>query len=159
MTLLEHSSPSVRNAALLMVAHSSSSNRPISAEMLYCLQQKIPFFHAEANTKARNDFLSIMRRLCLRVHGAIIRMRKLDESTNARIPSQNASPSPQSLNDLLNRQIHFVNEYAEFLCSDLQATASYQRHITALKILHYMISIELLGTDLVSYSILEIDIF
>ena len=113
-------------------------------------------FHAEVDAKARNDFISVIKRLCLRIKGAIARMHKASGSATADISDQ-IFPKPHNRpyddeKDLFEKQKWFVSWYIDFLVREMQPTASYQRHITALKIMHYIVHIGLYMMNTVSFS-------
>ena len=150
--LLAHASPEIRIAALDLMTYSRSSIAPLSEQLLDTLRQNLPQFHAESNPKPRNEFISQMKKLCTRLRDCIYFLRK-----PTRLPSQPgvgkpSIPQERSINGisedlelsqgLLEHQTLFLSWYNDFLVKELKPTSSYQRHITALKILP-----SLLGRD------------
>ena len=127
--------------------YSRSSIEPLTKEILDSLRQTLPQFHTEVNAKARNEFLNQMKRLCTRLRGSISSLKK---ARSTQIPSGNKSASYESstqrfrenldnITSLMGQQILFRDWYADFLTSELRPTSSYQRHITALKTLQFLL--------------------
>ena len=147
--MLAHSSVSIRIHALSLLSRSKSPKEPLSRNCLLSLQNRIAHFHAEVDPKARNDFIPLAKKLFLRVMNVI-----MAQSGAALIPPT----TPEAINfakhstlghDTLHRynivsevnctEQHtiFIRWYMLFLAKELQPTASYQRHITALEILQW----------------------
>lgn len=106
----------------------------------------LPYFHAETDTGVRGDFIASVRTVIQRLRGAISQLHralqrqayqnrpktvKSSELCSKQEVSEVTSPSEY----VLDQHMAFLNWYIRFLVSELQPTASYQRHITALKIL------------------------
>ena len=156
INLLEHSSSDVRIGALSLLVSSSASVRPFSRQVLRRLQQCIPFFHVEVNAKPRNEFIALMKKLCMRLRGATLSLLRRGQATDnlTREHAYTATPfvaefdgeGPLALGNaveqVLNEESHsleehlaFRNWYMVFLLQELRPTATYQTHITALKVL------------------------
>ena len=154
--LLEHSSSDVRIAALSLLLSSSASTRPFSRRLLRRVRQCIPHFHVEVNPKPRNEFIALMKKLCMRIRDATISLLRRGQDTGTFNGEQTATPaSPvasvnceqpvslmdtieQAINDesrVLEEHLAFRKWYMVFLLRELHPTASYQSHITALKVL------------------------
>ena len=159
INLLEHSSSGVRIGALSLLVSSSASARPFSRRVLRRLQQCIPFFHVEVNAKPRNEFIALMKKLCIRLRGATLSLlRRGQESENlTREHAYTATPfvaefdceGPLGLGNAVEEVLHkeshsleehlaFRNWYMVFLFQELRPTATYQSHITALKVLEFL---------------------
>ncbi len=149
MKLLLHASPDTRIAALDLATYSRYSIEPLSREILDALRQALPYFHAEVNTKARNEFINQMRKLCTRLRSSIFALNKAGhhptQTINGKINKphqrlyQHIGKDLDSDQSLIGPQVSFLSWYAEFLARELQPTSSYQRHITALQILYWIL--------------------
>jgi len=154
INLLEHFSPAVRISAFSLLVSSSISSRLFSGETVSCLQRCIPFFHVEASAKARNQFIASMKKLCVRLRGTIMSLIRdhqgsfrasLDQTDDH--PPEGPSSNDQKVHDLsreIQRHVSFQSWYIRFLVHELRPTASYQSHITALRILHSLLEGNLL---------------
>lgn len=159
VSLLEHPSSNVRIAALSLLVPSSASAGPFCRQVLRRLRQCVPYFHVEVNAKPRNEFIALIKKLCMRLRGATISIlrcgKNLDASTTMK--TSNIAPSvagsdgkePVSTGDvtvqaldeqsqILKEHLAFRKWYMVFLIQELRPTASYQSHITALKILPFL---------------------
>ena len=119
----------------------------MTKEVLDTLRQTLPYFHAEVNPKARNEFLNQMKRLCIRVRNSIYSLNKAIHHPSSlggkngpphQMPTQRNATDPDADQSLM-RQISFLNWYSSFLTLELRPTCSYQRHITALKMLYFLL--------------------
>ena len=164
INLLAHKSSSIRNVALSLLAYSSSLTKPFSAKVLASLMDNVSCFHSEVDPKTRNEFISLAKRACTRLNAAIMRLRKSlrDPKGYSHLPDMNR-PYVQALSlaiqeeeteqGLLRANMRFVDCYVEFLIGELRPTASYQRHITALKVIEFNLSLEVFASVLVSLHI------
>lgn len=156
--LLDHSSSSVRIGALSLLV-SSASARPFCRRVLRRMRQCIPYFHVEVNPKPRNEIIAIMKKLCMRLRSATKSLLRCgqDPDTLTRdqtsIPAQlgarsdgnNRTSSENVFEQELDETSHVLDEhlafrkwYMVFLIQELRPTASYQSHITALKMLEML---------------------
>lgn len=159
ISLLEHSSSSVRLAALSLLVSSSASARPFCRRVLRRVQQCIPYFHVEVNAKPRNEFIALMKKLCMRLRGATLSLLRHGQDPDvltreqtsitsrsvARIGGEGPVSSRNVIKQVLDEGPHILEEhlafrkwYMVFLLQELRPTASYQSHITALKILEFL---------------------
>ena len=162
INLLEHSSSSVRIASLSLLVSSSTSLRTLCRRVLRRLRQCIPYFHVEVNVKPRNEFIALMKKLCMRLQAATMSLlrrgqdsdtltnEQIEEQTHVAAPPVARSdgeglvsprnvfrmPNPES--DILEEHLAFRKWYMVFLVQELRPTASYQSHITALKMLEVL---------------------
>ena len=156
ISLLEHSSSNVRIAALSLLVSSSASARPFRRRVLRRVQQCLPHFHVEVNPKPRNEFIALMKKLCMRIRGATVFLLRrgqdpgtfngeqtatpasLVASVNCEQPVSSMDTIEQALDDgsrVLEEHVAFRKWYMVFLLQELHPSASYQSHITALKVL------------------------
>lgn len=159
INLLEHSSSGVRIAALSLLVSSSASARPFSRRVLIRVRRCITNFHVEVNAKPRNEFIALMKKLCMRLRSATMSLLRhgQDPDTLTREQKSITAPSiaksddkgPVSLgnvtdqpldeeSDILEDHLAFRRWYMLFLIQELRPTASYQSHITALKMLGFL---------------------
>ena len=141
--LIEHASADVRIAAFSMMISSSPLSTPLHDNILGCLQDCIPHFHQEANPRTRNEFLASMKPLCLRLGNATKTFSRLSAAAGQRYQDF------PGVGENLMHHIRLVTWYHQFLLHELRPTASYQSHITALKVMHILFSNSNL-TDLIS---------
>ena len=159
-SLLVHSSSAVRLAALSLLVSSSASSRPLCRRVLRRMRQCIPHFHVEANAKPRNEFIALMKKLCMRIRGATLSLLRRHQilynvtgeqaSTAAhffaRLDDEGPVSSGKVIEQVLNEEMYILEEhlafrkwYMVFLLQELRPTATYQSHITALKVSSFLI--------------------
>ena len=158
-SLHAHSSSAVRLAAFSLLVSSSASSTPLCRRVLRRMRQCIPHFHVEANAKPRNEFIALMKKLCMRIRSATLSLLRRDQNTYnvtgaqassaahffARLddegPVGSGNVTEQVLNEMyiLEEHLSFRRWYMVFLLQELRPTATYQSHITALKVLSFLI--------------------
>ncbi|KAI4087710.1 MAG: hypothetical protein LQ344_006595 [Seirophora lacunosa] len=146
--LLHHSSPRIRSAAFSLIVHSSSPSAMLDTTVLLSLRSTIPYYHVEANPKLRQENFAMIKRLLFRVSSAVKSCNKTTPEQPAEmILPERTSPSVLPLHgqvqvkDSRRRQNReFFAWYWGFLARELAPTASYQRHITALKMIDSLFS-------------------
>jgi hypothetical protein len=153
--LLENASPSVRMAALSLLVSSPALFKPPSRQVIHSLRRCLPCFHVEANAKRRNEFIAVMKKLCMRLRASTILLLRagqtletagVDNISDASADSKRDSRKhPSDIGDNLRGHFALRRWYLLFLTHQLRPTASYQSHITALKILHTLITGEVAG--------------
>ena len=140
--LLNHASDTVRSLAFSVIVSSASPIRPFSALALNILHTHIAVLFADTDAKFRNEVLSNSRHMIERLRGATAYLtRELDRNTflfsldysARRVPQKGTSNPLDHISALLAVHEKFVQWYIEFLSGEMIPTASYQRHITALK--------------------------
>ena len=137
--LLENPIPSVRLAALSLVI-SCTHTVPFSHDVFDLLQYFIPFFHLEVNARTRNEYVTLVKRFLVKLKSAVtFTLREGQILARSPLEQEYAQGSSQvavhKISKFLLQVIVFQSWYMRFLDHELQPTASYQRHITALKIL------------------------
>ena len=151
--LLLHKSPSIRLAALNFTTSSKSTTELIPNNIFDSLRECLPQFHAEADAKSRNEFISVAKKLLTRLKGGLAqtsRSRNVSQTFLSKEASGTSiEPAEESSDDrnasyaLINCNVRFLNWYTTFLSGELLPTASYPRHITALKLLHLLLQMGL----------------
>jgi hypothetical protein len=125
-----------------VLVSSSSPIRPYSAVALNLLRGNLAVLYADTDAKFRNEILSNTRHMIERCRGAIAFLTRELENSKFLLQNDQAikAPPQQALPGLLDDitsllEIHkkFIRWFVEFLSGELVPTASYQRHITALK--------------------------
>ena len=136
---LTHPSSTIRNAALSALVHNQATSSPFSPATIQTMKETLPLFYTESNNRARNECLSTIKRVCLRLHDSITKLQKTDPIYSARersdAPPPDATEIALTVQDRLDDHVNFVQWLFSFCCGELQATASYQRHIMTLKVL------------------------
>ena len=90
-----------------------------------------------------------MKKLCTRLQSSVSSLKKIGrnfrqvqngrKNSSHQMPIQPINKDTDSDASLMGQQISFLNWYADFLTRELRPTSSYQRHITALKILSFQL--------------------
>lgn len=146
--LLSHSLGRVRSAAFSVLVSSISSIRPFPTYTLDLLKQKLCILHADTDAKFRNEVLSNSRHMVERLRGATSNLtRELvmsglsvhSESNVERENNQLTKEAKSALEVSLQEHKNFMNWYLQFLSNELVPTASYQRHITALRAIQIVV--------------------
>lgn len=132
--LLNNASASVRLAALTLLVCSKQSTRPYSSESLRILQTNIPHLHADTDASFRGEVISLIQTLVYRLRNIVATLAKSDISH-----SKSAGSATSHKDKLLEAHILFVKWYIDFVADELRPSASYQRHISGLKVLNVFI--------------------
>ncbi|KAK4189594.1 thyroid adenoma-associated protein [Podospora australis] len=149
-SLLAHPSISVRSSAFSLLVSSQATTKPFSTAAFNLLKRHLAAFHADYDAKVRNEVLGLTKSLLKRVKNIItVAQRALIDFANREaqgISNEKPKPPPKkkagseaALKDafeamaLLDHHTSFIKWYLDFLKSELLPTASYQRHITAMK--------------------------
>ncbi|KHN95126.1 HEAT repeat protein [Metarhizium album ARSEF 1941] len=161
-SVLAHPSHEVRCLALSLLVTSPSTTRPYSPVAFDLLRRYLGAFFADPDAKFRVDVASKTRDMFRRVRGAIHvlkrsipRARAKAQKADAPLPfGKDAASQPMlyqsnlislpevQLTNCLGYHVEFLHWYLGFLCQELSPTASYQRHIAALKAFMYIIRLE-----------------
>ncbi|TWU76774.1 hypothetical protein ED733_004991 [Metarhizium rileyi] len=160
--VLAHPSHEVRALALSLLVTSPSTTRPYSPVAFDLLRKHLAAFFADPDAKFRVDFSAKTRDMFRRVRGAIQVLKRSiprarAKAQKANVPSEvdgdhvsqpilyrsNLISLPEvQLTHCLDYHVKFLHWYLALLCDQLTPTASYQRHIAALKALMYIIRME-----------------
>lgn len=147
-----HNSYDVRSFAMSLLITSSSSTRPYSGMSFELLRKHLRSCHADPDAKFRNEVLGQSKNMIKRVKGAISVLKKdlaraktKNSASKVRETAANTHISKGAkeitnadenwLRDTLEAHERFLSWYLQFLRQELAPTASYQRHVTALKAL------------------------
>lgn len=158
---LVHSSHDVRASAMSLLITSSSTTKPYSQMSFELLRKHLKSCHADSDAKFRNEILGHSKNMVKRIKGAITLLERdiSRQAVKASKPKANGTPvnthiskgAKEILNaeepwlrDTLKAHEEFYSWYLQFLLQELVPTASYQRHITALKAL---VSVVRLGKE------------
>lgn len=117
---LLHREPSIRIAALSLLVTAATTTKPVTAAAMWSILRGLPAMHADPDPYSRGEILSLTRKLIVRLKGGIVANGDQDQSSLAK-------DDPETWACL--------RAYIDFLKTDLQPTASYPRHTTALKAL------------------------
>ena len=126
-SLLSSPDRGTRITGLSLVVFSHSATRPFLAKALKLFRRSLPPFFADTDANFRGEVFSLMQRLMhrLRAITAVLARTTGDASHNSESDSQAQST--------LRQHRAFVEWLLRFLTWELRPTASYQRHISALK--------------------------
>jgi hypothetical protein len=146
--LLSHSLSRVRSAAFSVLVSSISSIRPFPTYTLDLLKQKLCILHADTDAKFRNEVLSNSKHMIERLRGATssltreLVMSGVSVHKDSKAERENDQPTKEANSVLevpLQEHKDFMNWYLRYLSNELVPTASYQRHITALRAIQIVI--------------------
>ncbi|KAK3682638.1 putative death-receptor fusion protein-domain-containing protein [Podospora appendiculata] len=139
---LEYPSLSVRSSAFSLLVSSQATTKPFSDVAFALLKKHLTTYHADYDAKLRNEMLGLTKYLIRRLKNIIsVAERSLSGPANQNVQQparkrfgpEAAYKGDDEANEVLGRHVAFLSWYMEFLNSELIPTASYQRHITALK--------------------------
>lgn len=125
---LFHQEFSVRIAALSLLVTAPISTKPVSSATMKAILKGLPPMHAESNSYSRGEILSLVRKLIVRLKGGLL---SGDEDLSQRVVASKKQQPTFARDD--SETLACLRDYIAFLKSDLRPTASYPRHITALK--------------------------
>ncbi|GAD96200.1 HEAT repeat protein [Paecilomyces variotii No. 5] len=139
---LLHREASIRVAALSLLITASSTTKPISSDALRAILLGLPALHADSDAQSRGHILTLTRRLLVRLRSGT---QKSDQHVKAVASGEDDNIRPLKRRRSLDQSTDveqsrfdsraFLEHYLSFLEGDLEPTASYQRHIMALKAL------------------------
>lgn len=143
--LLGHIDSDLRLAGLSILTSSLQVTKPLTDGSLDCLKKYIPHLFTDSDANFRGEVLSLINILLDRIRGALSLLSKRIERRSTKkgltIRPQNDSRTDERL---FNAHHDFLAWFVSFLTSEMHASASYQRHISAIKLL---ISIAKSGLD------------
>lgn len=106
-------------------------------------------YHVDTDARARSDFISIVKNFFIKMNTVLhksLRTLNLNASLKEYMEESSAplkGRQRSSFSAELDAHILSAFQFYTYLCSELQPTASYQRHIVALKLLNEMLSTEM----------------
>ncbi|KAI0603419.1 putative death-receptor fusion protein-domain-containing protein [Biscogniauxia sp. FL1348] len=159
--VLCHESREARSSGVAILVACPSTTKPYTPEALELLKKHLPAFYEDSDAKFRYDVLGYSRNMIKRIQGALDSTRKefdraLKKSTkteprrepqslprNAEVGLEKKHPTldtvASELHDIIMQHEYFVQWYVGFLKGELIPTASYQRHITALRAMAFFL--------------------
>ncbi|PLB40291.1 THADA/TRM732 family protein [Aspergillus candidus] len=132
---LFHNDMSIRIAALSLLITAPSTTKPMSFATTRAILRGLPSMHAESDSYSRGEILSLVRRFIVRLKGGIL--KEEGGLVDAKIPTNKKQSIIYARDDAETESC--LKQYIGFLKSDLRPTASYPRHITALKTLIFVL--------------------
>ncbi|KAJ9220006.1 hypothetical protein DTO169C6_7663 [Paecilomyces variotii] len=140
---LLHREGSIRVAALSLLITASSTTKPIGSDALQAILFGLPALHADSDAQSRGHILTLTRRLLVRLRSGT--QKSDNHAKGAALPEVDENPRRLKRRRSVNQSTYveeirfdsreFLERYVSFLERDLEPTASYQRHIMALKAL------------------------
>ncbi|KAL8420035.1 hypothetical protein RB594_002984 [Gaeumannomyces avenae] len=136
-SVLSHPSPPVRLLALSLLVTSPSLSKPYPSEALRLIRRHLPSYYSDPGAGFRQEALTYTKIMIKRVRGTITFGHKPAAQTGA-LTKAAAKPTQAELKHAVSREAledheAFFDWYLGFLLGELVPTASYQRHITALR--------------------------
>ncbi|OJD11200.1 hypothetical protein AJ78_07986 [Emergomyces pasteurianus Ep9510] len=136
---LIHPEPAIRVSALSLLITAPSTTKPFSPNTLQVLTKTFPYMHTDSDPQYRGEVFSLIRRLIIRLRGGLSTCRKMacmadgSQHTNPNITTEDLPGAKHD--NVADAHVQFLQWYVDFLELELLPTMSYQRHISALKIL------------------------
>lgn len=125
-----HQDSTIRISALSLLIMAPSTTKPPASGTLEALRDNLPFIHPDPDSRTRGEILGLVRKLVIRLRGGMSVSQKTIKRTDT--IDRNAIVTVED-------QHSFLQWYVGFLQSELRPTASYQRHISALKALDLLL--------------------
>ncbi|KAF3063498.1 tRNA (cytidine(32)-2'-O)-methyltransferase non-catalytic subunit TRM732 [Daldinia childiae] len=153
-SVLCHDSQEARTSAVSLLIASPSTTKPYTTEAIELLKQYLPSFYEDSDPKMRYDVLGHSRNMIKRIQNTIESLRREADRISKKINKaksnkhgprlsteedkdsqleRHQNDTVAKLNAVLHQHEDFASWYVGFLKNELAPTASYQRHITALK--------------------------
>ncbi|KAI5286995.1 hypothetical protein KEM54_006317 [Ascosphaera aggregata] len=126
---ITHPEPAIRVSALSLIVSTPSTTKPFSDAALAVLKKRLPLACSDSDPQYRGEVLALLRKLVIRLRGGLATLRK--GTTSKLDPAILRFASAKS-------HIDFLEWYITFLRNELHPTASYQRHIFALRALIFL---------------------
>ena len=147
--LLGHRSPIVRVHALSLLIYGGSRNIVSRSYHFDILKKSLPRFHAEVDPKTRSEYTALAKTLVTRVSAAIVQGASVAEQISDLLKQERSAHGIGKRAFRVDRRyleekspeygVAFLRWFTLFLLKELQITASYQRHVTALEILQHVL--------------------
>ncbi|KAF7182913.1 hypothetical protein CNMCM7691_002657 [Aspergillus felis] len=126
---LFHREFSIRIAALSLLISAPATTKPLSSAAIRAILRGLPSMHAESDPYSRGETISLIRKLIVRLKGGILDNR--DGSSQEELSTDTKQQAKSARGDSESRAC--LAAYIGFLKTDMRPTASYPRHIMALK--------------------------
>lgn len=131
---LFHNEPKIRVAALSLLITGLSTVKPLTTSATNAILRGLPSMHADSDAYSRGEIMSLTRKFIIRLKGGVIKDEDALEASQSVSGQQNAGPSRSEEETRKCLEI-----YIDLLQKDLCVTASYARHISALKALNLLV--------------------
>jgi hypothetical protein len=135
--LLAHPSHDTRSTAFALLVNSQATTKPLTAITIGLLRRHLPAYHSDFDAKFRTDLLSNIKYMLWRAASGM--------PSTAAIASVDGG-EPRS-GESMQKHNEFLYWYFSFLKAELRPTASYPRHITALKAIAHFLRGRRAGSD------------
>lgn len=122
---ITHLQPEIRLLALSLLIKAPATSKPLSANALVTLREKLPYVQADPDPHYRGEVISLIRALFVRLRGGMIKLHR-----ESQLDTKDSATSMS-----VDTHVHFLEWYISSLQGELHPAASYQRHITALHLL------------------------
>ncbi|KAF7591447.1 hypothetical protein BBP40_001550 [Aspergillus hancockii] len=133
---LFHREFSIKIAALSLLITAPATTKPVSSATIRAILKGLPSMHSEsADPYTRGEILSLIRKLIPRLKGGIL--SEYESVIEAKVSNSKKHQPKFARDDTETREC--LKEYLELLKDDLRSTASYPRHIVALKTLIHLL--------------------
>ncbi|KAJ5564383.1 hypothetical protein N7513_000625 [Penicillium frequentans] len=131
---LLHRDPTIRVAALSLLITAFSTSKPFTKAATSAILRGLPSMHADSDAFSRGEIMSLTRKFIIRLKSGI-----LPEEGASATPKTKIGNGPTTSPESDSETKKFLSDYVDFIQSDLCVTASYPRHITALKALKLLL--------------------
>lgn len=118
---LLHTEPIIRISTLSLIIAANYVTKPLSVAAMDTILRGLPSMQADADAQMRQKIMSLIRKLMVRLRGSANSLRSTVKSD-------------------LEHEKTFLQNYVDFLESELRAGISYQRHIAALQSLSIVLN-------------------
>ncbi|KAL4791542.1 putative death-receptor fusion protein-domain-containing protein [Aspergillus venezuelensis] len=132
---LFHHDFNIKIAALSLLITAPSTTKPLSSPAIRAIIQSLPSLHAESDPGTRGEILSMVRALIVRLKGGILANE--ENPVEPRTTQSKKQPIQFKRDDAETRLC--LENYLNFLMADLRTTASYHRHIMALRTIYQIL--------------------
>lgn len=132
---LFHHDFNIKMAALSLLITAPSTTKPLSSAAIRVIIKSLPSLHAESDPCTRGEILSMVRGLIVRLKGGIL--ADIENPVEPRTTLSKKQPIVFIRDDVETRSC--LENYLNFLAADLRTTASYHRHIMALKTVYLLV--------------------
>lgn len=131
---LFHRESNIRMAALALLITTFSTRKPLMPAAMKAILRGLPSMHADSDSYTRGEIMSLTRKLIIRLKSGMLE----EQTEQALEPAAHQKPqSDLARSDTVTKL--YLKAYIDFLVRDLRVTASYPRHISALKALKLLL--------------------
>lgn len=131
---LLHREQTIRVAALALLITAFSTMKPFTHAATVAILRGLPSIHADCNAHSRGEIMGLTRKFITRLKSGILTDDEVSKVSQA---TKSVRASSLSHSDVETRT--FLGAYLNFIQRDLCVTASYPRHIAALKALKLLL--------------------